>query len=320
MAIDDFSPGGAAPPVVRNPSVSSQAGSSQFQSQSLPSRRPHGARRRGGLLAGLRIVNPDDSDEDEAEASKRPGGPGRTASVGSGGSSSGAPITPSESPDASSTRIPSVPATPRAPPPSAPMPTVPAPLSSPLPSVPAFPPSAPSGSSSFLVGSPNQFDGTIMSTLSPAPPTPPPRPERHLQRAFTSPSSDPVKIHPEPLRHTSAGSVQKVQNPTSPPRTLPPLPSAPGSSRQSQGAVSPASTSPSPFSAGSGSSLHHNPLPIPPLAHGHLPPLPSSTSMTSSVSTGVSRVDSPESIMSPAASSSSARRGSSLAEVSAEAF
>lgn len=247
-------------------SVSTGSAGAGPSTPTLP-RRPQGARRRG-VMPGLFIANPDNSDEENSPPK-----------AGSQRSSSGvSPISVSSSSGRggpSSVSIPQ-PASPshsikeRG---SLPYPSIPAPQSSPLPSISAFPSPQP------LIPTPSPAPIAYGHTpeISSGPPQPPPQPQRHLQRAFTTatPENAP-RLLPEP-RSSSTGTTsfhQQVNN--SPSRALPSLPSP----------ITRQSTMPSPVSQ-SPSTSHGQPYSAPPAYHPHDP----------------TRVASPDDVMSPATGS-----------------
>ncbi|WVF69666.1 hypothetical protein IAT40_004445 [Kwoniella sp. CBS 6097] len=208
-------------------------------STSTPPRRPLGARRRG-VAPGLFVANPDNSDEEgsppkSSSQSQRSPGSGSgvspvsiTSSSGRGGGSSNGHgkgnfngstighIPPSGSPTLSTKgRLP--------------IPTIPAPQSSPLPSVSAFPSPQPQIPTPAPSTNPTTLSYGHPPEVSPVPPQPPPQPERHLRRAFTTPVPDlpqqPGRPSHEP--RTASGSNVPREAPHSPSRALPPLPSPP---------------------------------------------------------------------------------------------
>ena len=197
-------------------------------SSSATPRRPQGARRRG-VVPGLFIANPDNSDEEAGSpgsasghglqrASPVRGSPVSSSSGGRVPSNASVPIPSASGPGSVGST-----GSPRSALP--PIPSIPAPQSSPLPYTPVVP-SVPTPQPPPLPPTP----GTATSTPIPssAPPMPPPQPERHIRRAQTTPMPD----QPRPLHEPrpSLGSSSFPAMPASPTRALPPLPSPPSSS------------------------------------------------------------------------------------------
>lgn len=225
-------------------SVSTGSAGAGPSTPTLP-RRPQGARRRG-VLPGLFIANPDNSDEEssppKAESQKSPSGvsPISVSSSSGKGDPSSVSIPPPESPSHSIRERGSLP-----------YPPLPAPRSSPLPSISAFP--SPQPSISTPLPAPTAYGHA--PEISSGPPQPPPQPQRHLQRAFTTPVPE-HSPRPFPEPHSSSTGTMSFhqQVPNSPSRALPPLPSP----------ITRQSTVPSPVSP-----AHGQPYSAPPAYHPH---------------------------------------------------
>ncbi|WVW78254.1 hypothetical protein I302_100207 [Kwoniella bestiolae CBS 10118] len=255
-----------------------------------PPRRPLGARKRGvgaGVIPGLFVANPDNSDDEDSPS--KPGNhsqksPTATISPVSITSNSSYNRNAVSSSSSSSTSIPIQQQQPNSPTLSIKghLPSIPAPSSSPLPTVSSFPSPNPQPS----IPTPKPITKNPLNTniggsttyghhpeISPVPPQPPPQPERHLRRAFTTPVTEqPIRPSHEP-RTNSSGSAPQQHSPS---RALPPLPPLPSPPISTQ---SPQNRSPS------GASFHHA---LPPNVHQHFTQ---------------NRVSSPEDTLSPTAGS-----------------
>ncbi|KAK8847534.1 hypothetical protein IAR55_005392 [Kwoniella newhampshirensis] len=253
--------------------ASTQAGPS---TPTPPARRPQGARRRG-IVPGLFIANPDNSDDDGSppksgsQSQRSPSltgvSPVSLSSSGRGGAVSVS--IPQPTSPALSVRD-------RGP---LPLPSIPAPQSSPLPSISAFPSPQPSAP----IPSPAPITYGRPPEVFPVPPQPPPQPERHLRRAFTTPVPDQT-ARPQHEGRTASGS--NVHH--SPSRALPPLPPIPS--------PPPRSAIPSPQSG-------HSPSGSTPYSSNPYPPPTPSSFHSDSRSQTQGRVASPEDALSPAAGS-----------------
>ncbi|WVN89329.1 uncharacterized protein L203_104551 [Cryptococcus depauperatus CBS 7841] len=199
-------------------SIGSGTASAGPSTPSLP-RRPQGGRRRG-VIPGLFIANPDNSDED--------GSPPRTGNQRSPSLAGASPVNIALSTSRrgigemsiSHAASPSSSVTERG---HIPFPSVPAPQPSPLPSISAFPSPQPFISSPS--SRPSSY-GHSTPEISPVPPQPPPQPQRHLHRAFTTPVPDQFQRPPYETHPTSASGSNIYTNIAhSPTRALPPLPS-----------------------------------------------------------------------------------------------
>ncbi len=186
-------------------SLSTQPGPS---TSTPPARRPQGARKRGAT-PGLFVANPDNSD-DEGFSPKSPIRASPVMASSSSSGRSGVPIAPLHSGQGGS------PSTTRGVMPS--MPTIPAPQ--PSPRQPASSPLTPQQSESTLTP-------LAAPPVPPVPPQPPPQPERHMRRAFTTPTPDHSQRPIHETRTASASSAYREMPPPSPSRALPLLPSPP---------------------------------------------------------------------------------------------
>ncbi|WVQ69452.1 uncharacterized protein L199_007669 [Kwoniella botswanensis] len=244
-----------------------------------PPRRPLGARKRGGVIPGLYVANPDNSDDEYSpprssnQSQKSP--TANTSAVSpisitsnSSGSRNAIPIQSQPIPNSPTLSI------------KGHLPSIPAPQSSPLPTISSFP--SPSPQPSIPTPTAKPPTKTTLNTnvsghrpeISPVPPQPPPQPERHLRRAFTTPVTDqPVRPSQEPRTNSSGAAVPQQHSPS---RALPPLPPLPSPPITTQ---SPQNRSPSAVA------LHHA---LPPTVHQHFTP---------------NRVSSPEDALSPTAGS-----------------
>ncbi|WWC86729.1 uncharacterized protein L201_001607 [Kwoniella dendrophila CBS 6074] len=292
--------------------ITTQAGPS---TPTPPTRRPLGARKRGiGVVPGLFVANPDNSDEDESpvirpsnQSQRSPSthytispisitsNSSRNAVAGPGPSSSTSAASSisiqhqhqqqQQQRESQYNKSPTLSIKGHLP-----LPSIPAPQSSPLPTITSFQNPHPQTSipTPKPLNSPNLTNPTPTpgSTsyghkpeISPVPPQPPPQPERHLRRAFTTPVTgqpdQPPTNRPSHEPRTASGSTIPHHNPNqhSPSRALPPLPSPPITTN------SPQNRSPSAIS------FHHA---LPPSVHQHFTQ---------------NRVASPEDVLSPAAGS-----------------
>jgi mitogen-activated protein kinase kinase kinase len=181
----------------------SQAGPSTPTPPSTIGRRPMGARRR--VNPGLFVANPDNSDHETSPTRvsptagrTRPAGPygsgsGLGSGSGSGTSGGGSGIGPSFS----SLSLEE---------PSRSLPTIPEPH--PTPASALAPPQAQAQASS---SSPYSTVGPLSNhSSSSLPPIPPPQPERHTRRAYTTPPVEPHR--PQDTRHASVSGA--VPSPT----------------------------------------------------------------------------------------------------------
>ena len=162
------------------------------------------------MAQGLFVANPDSS-EDEGVS---PGSPARASPLTASSSSSGKGSMPIATQPSSQTGSPLTGTT------GFSIPTIPAPQSSPLPSV------RPLLSSQQSVPHPS-FSAPLPEAqlVTPSnPPQPPPQPERHSRRASTIPTPEPSHRHGHGGR-TGGGSFREKST-HSPPRALPPLPTA----------------------------------------------------------------------------------------------
>ncbi|EIW71137.1 hypothetical protein TREMEDRAFT_67590 [Tremella mesenterica DSM 1558] len=279
-----------------------------------PIRRPQGARRRG-IAPGLFVANPDNSDEESSSPQRI--SPSKTSPLSSWSthrnqsitSSIPVPIPPSPQESTTTTQIStsqglqngqniqninghtSIPSPVGIRGNGLPfgIPSIPAPLSSPLPS-----------QAIFLTSTNND------QIHSPVPPQPPPQPERHMRRAYTTPTATilPTDLpRPSHEPRTASGTNLRERPPASPSRALPPLPSPSSSPMGLSGQIGQIVSSPPPMSS------------QPSSANGHAisflpqPPTPSSSYSSSDRPLPLSgtRVTSPEDTLSPASGSEGGR-------------
>ena len=162
------------------------------------------------MAQGLFVANPDSS-EDEGVS---PGSPARASPLTASSSSSGKGSMPIATQPSSQTGSPLTGTS------GFSIPTIPAPQSSPLPLARSLP------SSQQSVPHPS-FSAPLPEAplVTPSnPPQPPPQPERHSRRAFTIPTPEPS--HRLGLVGRTGGGSFRERSTHSPPRALPPLPSA----------------------------------------------------------------------------------------------